>query len=334
MRCCQPPPARASGPAANSIARAVPYHLSMEPMVRTAAIPSISELRAFEAVARLRSVSAAAQELGCSQPCVSHRLKALERRWSTELFMRTARAMEWTDRTAGIYERVCSLLREIEELAGQFDADDASERLTITAPASFVSSWLISRLPSFRERFPAIELKLSATNRYVDLASEDFDLGIRLLPRGASSLPDLIGTELASERLIVVAAPACAGQWSNGCEPADLRHASLIWQEGTDHWPRFFRRFLGADARAPGGISFNNADLVTRAAVENQGVAIMRELLVADDIRNGRLVRLMEHSVDCSDAYHLVATRERFARLAVQRFRAWLKEEIGDGPGR
>lgn len=297
-------------------------------MTRTAAIPTINELRAFEAVARLRSVSAAALELGCSQPCITHRVKSLERRWATELFNRTTRAVEWTNETTRVYERVRGTLLELEQLASEFDPRVSLQQLAITVSPSFASSWLISRLSSFRELHPEIEVKLSATNRYVDLAKESFDLGIRLLPRGSSPAPDLVAVELTDERLIIVADPAFAARWDCGCTPADLRHAKLIWQEGTDHWPHFFRSFLDAKADAPKGSSFNNADLVIKAAMENQGVAIMRELLVADNIRDGRLVKLMEQSIECSDAYYLVAPRQRFGRPPVQRFRAWLTEAI------
>lgn len=296
---------------------------------RTAAIPTISELKAFEAVARLRSVSAAAQELGCSQPCVTHRLKALERRWSTELFVRTTRTIEWTDQTAGIYERVRGALQEIDDIAGGFDAGGTGAmQLAITASPSFASSWLIARLPSFRNRHPAVELKLSATNRYVDLARENFDIGIRLLPRSASPSPDLASVKLTDERLIVVAGPGYAGRWGGRCTPADLARANLIWQDGTDHWQQFFGSFLGAGARAPGGASFNNADLVIKAAADNQGVAIMRELLVADDIRNGRLVQLMEQAVECDDVYYVVAPRKRFERQPARLFFSWLMQEV------
>lgn len=289
-------------------------------------MPTINELRAFEAAARLRSISGAAHELGCSQPCVTHRIKALERRWATALFQRTTRSVEWTRETQAIYDRVRNALAELEAIAAEFTADTTKRQLTITLSPSLASSWLVPRLNSWRARHPDIELKLSATNRYVDLVKEGFDAGIRLLPHGGAIEPGMASVKLADERLVVVAGPAYAARWAGGFDAANLMRASLIWQEGTDHWQRYFNAFLGAGVRPPAGPTFNNADLAIRAATENQGVAIMREMLVVDALESGQLMLATEQAVECPDAYHFVAPRDKADKIPVREFRTWLVE--------
>jgi LysR family transcriptional regulator, glycine cleavage system transcriptional activator len=158
-------------------------------MPRLSAFPTISELRAFEAAARLRSISGAALELRCSQPCVTHRIKSLEQRWATELLNRSTRVVEWTPVTTKVYDRVLGLLNDLEKLVGEFDLAPEAQHVAISVSSAFASSWLIPRLSSFRARNPSIEVRLSATNRYVDLVKESFDVAIRLMPTDCTLPP-------------------------------------------------------------------------------------------------------------------------------------------------
>lgn len=297
-------------------------------MTRLSAVPTVSELRAFEAAARLRSISGAATELRCSQPCITHRIRSLERRWTTELLSRTTRTVDWTPATIRAYEKVRVLLRDLELLVEEFAPSADAQQLMITVSSAFASAWLIPRLPTFRALHPSIEVRLSATNRYVDLAAEGFDIGIRLLPLDAAPAPDHQSAALTDARLIPVAGAGLAARTGRDWTLADLADAHLIWMDGSDDWPAFFRTYLPTcNPPSPGSI-FNNADLVIKAATENHGVALARAFLVTDDLRSGRLVALFDLSIASGDTYHFVSPRPRFNRPAVRQFRSWLVDTI------
>ncbi|RJF99330.1 LysR substrate-binding domain-containing protein [Noviherbaspirillum saxi] len=298
-------------------------------MLRGQFIPTIIELRTFEAVARLRSISAAAAELACSQPTVTYRIRELEQRWSVELFTRTTRTLEWTETTHHFYARVRALLTEIENISSEIQ-NVALNQLSVSVSPSFAATWLVARLSLFGETHPEIDLRLSATNRFVDLARETVDLAVRLTPHRARLDDDLgAATLLKDERLVLVCSPAYAQRWKCGADIRELTQATLLWHEDTDHWQRFFRHYLG-DTAPRTGPCFNNGDLVIRSAIGNQGVGIMRELLAVDALRQGQLVRPFSHTLPCEDSYLVLFQKRMASSRKIIDFVKWIQDEAAE----
>jgi LysR family glycine cleavage system transcriptional activator len=290
-------------------------------------IPTISELRTFEAVARLRSISAAADELSCSQPTVTYRIRELEERWSVELFSRSTRTLEWTATTHQFYARIRSLLAEIENISAEI-RDAVLHQLNVNVSPSFAAAWLVERLPAFSQLYPEIDVRLTATNRFVDLAREAVDVAVRLVPGNLALAADLSGSPLVQdERLIVLCSPQYATRWSREPDIDDLAQATLLWQQGTDHWNRFFRA-CRAGSEPRNGPTFNNADLVLRSAIHHQGVCLMRELLAGDALRQGQLVRLFAENIPCDDTYYILYPRRNAEAKKVGNFVRWMQSEI------
>lgn len=296
-------------------------------MLPASFMPSLIELRTFEAVARLRSISAAAAELGCSQPSVTHRVKSLEDRWGTVLFKRSTRSLEWTDRTALAYERVRRILSEIDTMAEEM-ANVASTCVSISVSPSFASGWLVGRLSSFRRMHPAIEIKVNATNRFVNLAGEGYDIAIRLLGLDKVPAEQLTFLPLPTERFLVVCSPHYAARFGKVFKVAALHSAELLWQDGTDHWPRFFQEALPDGPKPVQSMTFNNADLVVRGAIDSQGIAIIRQSLVYDAMEHGSLVQLGTHCLDCQDRYYVVTQGRPGINTPRAKFIQWLFDEM------
>lgn len=301
-------------------------------MPRPALIPTIHELRTFETVARLGSISRAAEELGCSQPAVTYKLKALEQRWSVPLFERTTRVLTWTEKAHAIYARVQRILGDVDDLAAQFDEADRRE-LTISVSPALASTWLVKRLSSYRQRHPQIDLRLSATNRFVDLSRERVDGAIRLLPSSLAVADSLAALPLVSDHLIVVAAPGFPAIHEGRIDFPALDDRQLIWQESTDHWQRFFAHHVGRPVRYSNGPRFNNSDLVIQAAMQGQGVAIVRELIAADAVGRGELVRIGAYRLACEDRYHLVYDRRTRRAAELSALAGWLLDEMAQAIG-
>ena len=295
-------------------------------MPQTRFIPTLSELRTFEAIARLRSISSAAAELNCSQPTATWRLRELEKRWAVTLFNRSTRQLEWTDTTQRLYSRVRLLITEIESISAEFEGD--SNQLNVSVSQSFAATWLVDRLPTFSDQFPQIDLRLSATNRYIDLNREAFDVGVRLLPRDSEHPPASDNTLLlGDERLIIVCSPAYASRWQGNMPISALMEAKLLWHAEGDHWRRFFAVHCPGE-QPSSGPKFNNVDLVIRSAIAHQGVAIVRELLASDSLRLGHLLRPCLHSIECDDAYYQVSKQGIRDSFKVTAWREWLQREI------
>ncbi len=291
-------------------------------------IPTISELRTFEAVARLRSISAAAAELNCSQPTATWRLRELERRWSVTLFTRSTRSLEWTESTQRFYARVRRLLNEIESISAEIQEIPEQTQLSVTVSPSFAAAWLVGRLASFSERHPHTDLRLSASNRFVDLSREAIDVAVRLVNHG-TALGERLHSHvlLDNERLILVCSPGYASRWPEGTPLTALAQTPLLGHDETDHWSRFFQTYL-PDAVPRNGPSFNNADLIIRSAIAHHGVAIVREVLASDALGQGQLVQPWPHSLPCEDAYHLLHKRSSTDSSKINDLRDWLQQEL------
>lgn len=274
-------------------------------MVKPSQLPTLAELRAFESIARLRSVSGAAQELNCSQPCITNRLKSLEERWGVSLFIRSTRMLEWTDKTHHIYSKVVGVLTDVASIASEA-IDVGGSLLSVSVSPSFASMWLVNRLSSLEEMHPEIELNLLATNRNVDLTRGDIDVAIRLMPLNSQSNEGLFNVPLAKEKLLVVCAPSYLKRGTGCIQLQELHLEKLLHEENTDHWHRFFREMDASIYDKLSGPTFNNADLVIKSAIAGRGIAIVREMLVIDVIRQGLLVQCLPNFIFSELAYHFV----------------------------
>src|SRR5688500_14110430 len=169
---------------------------------RPLALPSLHGLQVFEAAARHLSFTEAARELGVSQTAVSHQIKALEGELATSLFRRTKRQVElteegraWALELGHVFSRLHATNRRLRQ------QPRARRRIvTLSVVPSFGSRWLVPRLGKFLDRHVDTEVRISASERLVDLAAEGIDLGIRY---GFGRYPGLVTEKLADDAWVV-----------------------------------------------------------------------------------------------------------------------------------
>ena len=166
-----------------------------------------NDLAAFEAVARLRSFTAAAAELGVSPSALSHKMRNLEERLGVRLLARTTRSVAPTDAGEALLARVRPALKQIEEgvdtLSDWRDSPAGTVRLTTF---SWIASSLLSRrLPAFLAAYPAITVEVATDDGLTDIVAAGFDAGIRL---SESVEKDMIAIRIGPPlRTLVVATP-------------------------------------------------------------------------------------------------------------------------------
>ena len=124
----------------------------------------LNALRAFEAAARHRSFTRAAEELCVTQAAISHQVKGLEDRLSVSLFRRSNRGLQLTDEGVALAPTVFEAFGAIDRLLDQFESGGAQEVLTVSAVGTFVLGALLERLPAFRAAYPLIDLRLLTNN--------------------------------------------------------------------------------------------------------------------------------------------------------------------------
>lgn len=289
-------------------------------------LPPLNALRAFEAAARHLSFARAAEELHVTPAAVSQQIKLLEEYLDVKLFQRSPKLV--LSHTAdSILSMVSDALDQIERAMLKVRPGSHGNVLVISAPPAFAARWLIPRLDDFQLQHPDIELRLHATRRRVDFQVEDVDVAIRF---GAGNYPGLIAERLMTEAIVPVAAPAQAARIRTA---GDLASCTLLeddWHVGNSMFPDWgtWLATLGVKSSKPLRVRhFGDASLAIQAAVSGLGVTLTWNSLVMDDLKTGRLVRLLDQAIPTTLGYYLVMPHNRATTNMVVTFRAWLLQQ-------
>lgn len=258
----------------------------------------LHHLHTFLAVARLRSFTAAARELGVSTPAVSQAVRQLEEQLRVVLLVRTTRSVSLTDEGRRMVEtagpplgQAMVALTEISARPGETVA-----RLRLSVPHAAIPYVIEPVLPEFRRRHPRIEVEVVADDRFVDVVTEGYDAGVRL---SEAIERDMIQVRLTKAfRFIVVGSPKYFEQHGTPERPEDLlEHDCLTFRASSTGALYAWELERGKRSwRVPvrGGVVTNSNSL--RLALVEQGVGLgyVFEPMVADALREGRLRCVLE----------------------------------------
>lgn len=254
----------------------------------------IQQMVTFAHVVESGSFAGAARVLGVNTSVTSKHVSMLEADLGTQLLIRGTRSLRLTEAGAA-YVRHCARIVEEVEHARQTVMEMQSAprgRLRVSAPPGLIAGLVVPWLPEFRQRFPLIELDLEAANRFVDLAEEGFDLALRVTD---APQPHVVARKLADMRIAVVAAPAYLERRGAPREPMDLlQHDCLQFTPpGLMSASVFEKDGVRVDVPIRGHIRINHAEPLLTLAVSGLGIALLSRHLVDEDLRAGRLVRLL-----------------------------------------
>src|SRR6185437_13588635 len=188
-------------------------------------LPPLSALRAFEAAARLKSFSKAAEELSVTPAAVSHQIHALEEDLGVQLFRRLNRAVELTASAKVLLPGLSEAFAGIQASVRRLRAHNDTGTLNVTASPSFAGKWLVQRLYRFQEIAPAVDVRISASDEVVDLMRGDFDVAIRY---GTGRYPGLTVELLMKNEVFPACSPELLRRGPPLEAPADLRHHRLL----------------------------------------------------------------------------------------------------------
>ena len=305
----------------------------------------VGQLRAFAAVARRLNFRAASEEISLTQSAVSRQIQALEDELGVALFLRHTRAVELTGAGAQLMRTVGQTLEQLDGTVRMIRRSAGRKSVAISTWASFASMWLITRLEAFQTEFPDIDIRIDATDTWVDMDTADVDLALRY------AMPDTVppgAVRLFGEQLTAVASPWLLKTGKKLLRGEDLAHFALL-EAGDSHrtqhlewltWQRWFEMHQLRKLEPKRWMHFNYAHQIAQAALAGQGVALARMPLVADSLASGDLVEILPHMrLDSPMAYWLVVGPRSATRPEIKAFCAWLllqaqatREAIGDGP--
>jgi LysR family glycine cleavage system transcriptional activator len=285
----------------------------------------LNTLPAFRTVARTQNLRAAAEELHLTHSALSQQIRLLEVQAGVQLFERVGRRLQLNDAGRVLQAAVEAALQQLDDglRSAQATAQGGASHLKLTLLPSFAQRWLLPRMSRWRAAHPDFSLELQATQRIVDLQREGWHAALR---QGSGPWRGLQAERLIDSPLVAVASPAHAARL-RGVPLRALSDEALLGDAET--WERWFR-LDGCHCPVRPVASFNDAGHMLQAAEQGIGIALARELLAADALREGRLVRLSPLALpdDQSPAYWLVYPPELADWPPLVALRGWIQREL------
>jgi DNA-binding transcriptional LysR family regulator len=270
---------------------------------------NFNDLLSFMVVARERSFTRAAAQLGVSQSALSHAMRNLEARLEMRLLTRTTRSVAPTEVGEQLFMRLSPHLLEIEqELTAVRDMrDKPAGNIRITAGEHAMSAVLWPILKPFMAQYPDIHIEVTVDNGLTDIVDGRFDAGVRL---GEQVAKDMIAVRIAPDmRMVVVGSPAYLSQHGVPEMPEQLQHHRCInmrlpTRGGLYAW-EFERDGREMRVRVEGQLTLNSLPQRLDAAEAGLGLAYVPEDSALQAIADGRLVRVLDEWCPSFDGYHL-----------------------------
>jgi LysR family transcriptional regulator, glycine cleavage system transcriptional activator len=287
-------------------------------------IPPIQCLLSFEALARLRSVTAAADELSVTPSAVSHRIRQLESRVGCSLFARADFSL--TEEGHAYLAKVRPAIKALEPPT-TVHPRSGPVRLRVSVPPTFSRQILLPRLPLFRHAFPDVELTLLVSIPLINVSVEPADIDIRF---GKSDEPGLQKLLLMADEIF----PVCSPEYFHENGPFDgfdseqtIARASLI-RNPLEPWRTWFDLCGLALPEPLEGAQFNDIGLSLDAAVAGYGVALARGKLAVQWLDSGRLIRVSPRTVASPHQHYLCWKSGTLDRWECSAFVDWLKAAV------
>ncbi|PWK39080.1 choline sulfate utilization transcriptional regulator [Pseudomonas sp. OV226] len=290
---------------------------------------SLDLLRAFEAAARHRSFTAAAVELGTTQPAVSQQIKRLEEQLATRLFDRIYRGIELTEAGAILFDQVQLGLQNIDAGLSAISAQQQHEVLQVATDFAFAAYWLMPRLHRFHAANPHVDVSLVTSERSHNMLRTDIDVAVLF---GDGRFKQGESHWLFSEEVFPVCSPLLLKDRPLPLPVKSLLEFPLLHLRGEHSsnwfdWSGVFRQLGITSAPAPGQLRFDNYTLLIQAAIGGQGVAIGWRHLVDNLLAQGLLCRPVAESAMSSLGYYVVVPQRKRRGALIHQFVDWLMAE-------
>ena len=290
------------------------------------ALPSMTLLCAFEAAARLNSVTAAARELNLTQGAVSKQLKALEETVGSPLFIRERQSIRLTPSGAEFAQDVREALKLVSRAALALRAGSEGSVLNLAVLPTFGTRWLAPRLRQFLAEHPAVTVNLTTRLAPFDFDLDQVDAAIHF---GRPDWPEVELDLLMGEEVIPVCSPEMRERLGFQ-EPEDLLKAPILHLASRPlAWTTWFRHFgVGVDQVA--GMMIDQFATEAQAVASGIGVALMPTFLIERELKDRQLIPALEIPPFTGDGrYYLAAPLHRRDYRPLRLFREWLRREAG-----
>ncbi|MCD4486334.1 LysR substrate-binding domain-containing protein [Chromobacterium vaccinii] len=288
------------------------------------ALPPLSALRAFVAVARLGSVVAAAEELHVTHGAVSHQLRSLEEYLGVALLNRKGRRTSLTEEGRIYAYQIRQALDNVSLISDRLRKRGGTQRLRVSVLPSFATHWLVPRLGDWLRHHPDLGLSLDASMAFADFEPEALDCAIRF---GHGDWPDVHARRLMGDSLLLVASPRLFPEGA----PSLVRALEAPILQASESWESWLAGAEGGlPPLSPPALEFTDSTQMLEAARQGLGVALTRRSIADALLSRGELVLASEREAAHSSAYYLVWPHRSHGSPRLARFLDWLLSQAED----
>jgi len=257
-------------------------------------VDSVAGMRILVRVVDSGSFSAAARQLGVAPSSVSRQINELEEDLGARLFARTTRKLSLTEAGQLYYERATSIINEVDEAKlALSQLGSPSGILRVTVPSGIGRELVVSAVPAFLDKYPAIKIVLSMTDQMLDVVDAGIDVAIRVGRQQDSSFK---ARRIGESKRVVCASPEYLKKAGIPKTPADLeRHNCITWRDHPGHNSWTFRGRDGTSkVRVSGSFFAKNADAIVAATVAGLGLSLLPDCNMGTELRQRQLRVVLE----------------------------------------
>lgn len=301
------------------------------------ALPPLNCLRAFEAAARLASITRASHELSLTQSAVSRQIQRLEADLGQPLFERQISGLALTEVGQRYYRVVKEALRELSEASADIRRRPAEQTLTIASSPTIASFWLARQLPGFQRFHPDISIRMLIIEDPNRLSPCECDLGIYYHLHDEIDPPGMVAEPIFDhEQVAVLCSPTYLAREGRPTSVSELMraHVLMVVEDHYHDWLtwRHWCETLSVPWEEPvRTLSANSYQLLMNATLAGQGVTLGWTRLLAQELRDGLLVRAMETEIESRGRLSLLTPEQRRSTPAATLFRQWLLSHEASG---
>ncbi|HID8741225.1 TPA: LysR family transcriptional regulator [Enterobacter mori] len=275
----------------------------------------MDELRVFLSVARLKSFTKAAAEIGVTPSAVSHTVKSLEERLGIRLLARTTRSISTTEAGERLINEIGPLMEQVDDAINRLSElrDKPTGVIRLTGADDVIQYLIRPVLPDFLSRYPDIQIEICIDYGFTDIVDQRFDAGIR---PGDALNNDMIAVKISQDwRQLIVAAPDYFQRFGKPKKPQDLLNHNCInvrysATSGLYAW-EFEKEYQKFSLKVKGQYIANSTVHQLDAALDGLGIACLPEYVADEYIRNGRLIAVLTEWCPWFEGYHIFYPHRR-----------------------
>jgi len=265
----------------------------------------------FARVVDAGSFSAASRELEQSPSAVSKRIAELEDRVGVRLLVRSKHGVALTDDGQAFYERCAEIRRSIaaaEDLVMSF-GDHPKGQLHIAATVAFGKAQILPILPAFMAQYPDVSVSVDFSDRKRDFSVDQIDVAILFTEQIEDQ--SLVARKLAHNRRVICASPEYLQRNDVPTRPTDLQAHNCLQLSTVSRFNEWdIKDFQSQGLQLRSSFEANSADALYHATLAGLGISRLSTYLIGDDLRDGKLVRVLpDYEDNGSDIYAVYSTR-------------------------